>query len=185
MKSRRPGVRGWSLAALMLVASPAAAHDLKGDVQRVGDVLEVRAFYPRASPAADAAVEVRDSAGGLVASGRTDGRGRWTFASPGPGKYQIVIDAGDGHRKEMTLTVADGSAFSPAAIDSITAPAGTGALAGKGTRTGTANRTGWSIHVDNRDDPDDAGRFPWLKAALGVAAIAGLALGLWLSRRKA
>jgi hypothetical protein len=51
------------------------------------------------TPAEEASVVVTTIDGKPVANGKTDERGLWSFARPGPGRYLIVVDAGSGHRR--------------------------------------------------------------------------------------
>jgi nickel transport protein len=96
------------LAALLLVlaaAGPAHAHALGASATLRGDRVEIEAYYSDDTPAREARVSVHDSADKVIAEGRTDDRGRWTFAAPPPGRYTVIVDAGAGHRKSVSVTI--------------------------------------------------------------------------------
>jgi hypothetical protein len=149
-----------SLAALMLTAGSAHAHKLNAVGTLKGNTVVIEAFFSDNTPARDAKVTVRDPRGGELASGRTDDAGRWTFPAPPPGKYEVTCDAGEGHRKPVIITIP-----SPAALKPITPPPEEIVITGGPTR-------------------EELTRFPWLRLLLGVAAIGGLAVLLWLATRR-
>ena len=104
------------LVLLVLVLRPeqARAHALGADCRpsKDGKFLEVEAYFDDDTPAAHAAVNVYDSDSELVMQGKTDGKGRWRAPLPAPGRYQVVVDSGDGHRVTKSITLG-GSALSP------------------------------------------------------------------------
>src|SRR5262245_59248405 len=108
MSPRNPMHRiHWILAVawLAFAAGPASAHALGAECRVVGARVEVAAFYDDNTPAGNARVAVRDASRGLVAEGRTDARGRWSFDRPAAGRYEITVDAGGGHRTTVKVTV--------------------------------------------------------------------------------
>lgn len=96
-----------TIAFILMLTGPAvaSAHGLAAEVKRLGDRVEVVAFFDDDTPAAGATVTVK-SADATIAEGKTDAEGRWAFAVPSPGEYKVVVDAGDGHRARRTLVVA-------------------------------------------------------------------------------
>jgi nickel transport protein len=88
------------LAALSCLAltSRASAHDLGATYTIRDGRVEIEAYFDDDTPAAAARVAVTDSAGKLVAEGKTDRAGRWSFPVPADENYRIVVDHGDGHR---------------------------------------------------------------------------------------
>src|SRR5205823_875089 len=120
----------------------------------------VEAFFSDNTPARDAAVTVRDPAGAEIAAGRTDDTGEWSFPRPPAGKFTVTVDAGAGHRKQEAITVPTDTALhthSPPPPEVII----------------TAGPT-----------RDELTRFPWLRVALGLAAIAVLAGVLVVALRR-
>jgi nickel transport protein len=133
--------------ALLAATAPAHAHALGVSAAVRGKAVEVEAYYSDDTPARDAHVTVHDRAGELWTQGRTDELGKWTFPLPRPGPYEIVVDAGAGHRVTKSIVV-------PAVLP----PGPTGPVADGPSR---AEFTG----------------FPWLRLAAGLAIIAALAAG--------
>jgi nickel transport protein len=94
-----------TIAVALLCLSHAAAHALLADVRAGKDRVTVEAFFDDDTPAAQALVKVFDSGKKIVAEGKTDTKGVWTFPLPPPGEYQLVVDAGAGHRATKKLVV--------------------------------------------------------------------------------
>jgi nickel transport protein len=95
------------LALLLLTLLPATAfaHALRVVCVLRGDKVKVESFYTDETLAAKAKVQVVNAAEKIVVSGETDERGRWTFDTPMPGKYEVRVDAGAGHRARRTINV--------------------------------------------------------------------------------
>jgi hypothetical protein len=110
-----------ALASLFfLVASRASAHALNVSVEpgAPGAKVTVVAYFDDDTPAQEAKVVVKDSGGAFLEHGVTDERGMWTFTRPQPGRYQIFVDAGTGHRKDAPLNIP----VDPSAAVAIDAP---------------------------------------------------------------
>ena len=139
----------------------AEAHKLGADCKVNGNRVELEAYYPDDIPARDAQVRVEDSNHQLLAEGRTDTEGRWSFARPGAGTYRVIVDAGAGHRKEVKITL----------------------TANADTPSGTARS-----NAEPETASDGPGRaaftaYPWLRLGIGVAILAALGGGFWIARR--
>jgi nickel transport protein len=80
------------------------AHDLKAAVHAEADPVRVEAGYDDDTPAEEARVTVTAADGTVVASGRTDERGTWSFPRPGPGRYTVAVESA-GHRDAVGLTI--------------------------------------------------------------------------------
>src|SRR5438552_522160 len=102
---RSPPTGLLAVAALLAAAAPLRAHALHAECKLHGNEVRVEAFYSDNSAARDAKITVRDAAGTAVAAGRTDAKGVWTFARPPAGTYEVVADAGAGHRCPLTMTI--------------------------------------------------------------------------------
>jgi nickel transport protein len=102
----------------LLPASPAMAHGLNVSVEpdTPGALVTVAAYFEDNTPAQQAKVFVTEVDSTPVVHGTTDDRGRWAFARPAPGRYRILVDAGNGHRVHADLTIATDPALS-AGID--------------------------------------------------------------------
>ncbi len=141
------------LAAVFGAVPRAAAHALGADCRVQAGRVELEAYYDDDTPAREAKVRVHDDGGQVVADGRTDAEGRWSFARPAPGHYRVVVNAGAGHRKELGVTIPGPAETAPAV-----------AVSAEPTRA-------------------EFTRFPWLKLGIGLAVIGGVAAAFLLSRR--
>jgi len=99
-----------ALLALLALPAFAQAHGVGVEAKLAGGVVRIEAFFDDDTPAADAAVTVRDAADAVVAAGRTDAAGVWAFPAPAGGKYTVRVDAGDGHATTTVVTVPPGAA---------------------------------------------------------------------------
>jgi nickel transport protein len=148
---------------VLLLAVPlrTEAHALGADCKVNGARVELEAYYDDDTPARDARVRVADGEGQQVAEGRTDAAGRWSFDRPRAGTYRVIVDAGAGHRKELTITLAAEN----------TSPSPSGHTTTQAVVTG--------------DGPTRAAftAFPWLQLGIGVAILGALGGGFWLARR--
>jgi hypothetical protein len=134
----------------------AEAHALGAECRIRDNHVELEAYFSDDTPARHAKVEVQDSTGRVIARGETDDVGRWTFALPAAGEYQVAVDAGMGHRKTLALWVAsNGSPQEQASLPASTEP---------GRKEFT--------------------RVPWLRIAYGFAIIGILAVAIHLWQRR-
>jgi hypothetical protein len=134
----------------------ADAHALGAECRIRDNHVEFEAYYSDDTPARHAKVEVQDSAGKVIAAGETDDVGRWTFALPPAGEYQVAVDAGMGHRKTLALQVpSNGSPQEQASLPASEEP---------GRKEFT--------------------RVPWLRITYGFAIIGILAIALHLWQRR-
>lgn len=141
------------VVCLCVLAGSAHAHHLGVECKLRDGQVEVEAFYDDDTTAKNAQIEALDSDKKVIASGRTDAQGRWAFPAPGPGTYQIVVDAGAGHRTTVRMVIPGGKPTAPEAARTVSEA---------GTR-------------------EEFTTFPWLGAGLGLGIIAGLSLLLWLA----
>src|SRR5262245_52630816 len=154
-----PATRGQTLVALaaalvlsLVTGGRAAAHALGAECKLAGDRVHVEAFFDDDTPAPDARVRVADGQKSLVAEGHTNAQGRWSFARPAPGTYEVVVEAAGGHRARVPITVpADPSANGPSEPQRETTP----------------------TTISEGPTRQEFTRFPWPKVALGLAAIGG------------
>jgi hypothetical protein len=113
--------------------------------------VEVEVFYDDDTPAINAKVQVLDANEKVTLSGTTDTQGRWTFATPAAGKYEVRADAGAGHRAKTSLAV-------PVVAES---PA--------------------PVAISDGPTREEFTRFPWLKVAIGVAVLGGIAVAFMIA----
>ena len=93
------------MLVLLLGANPAAAHALGAECRLRDNKVEVEAFFDDDTPAQDAKVTVTDAQKQVIAQGRTDEQGRWSFPAPPPGDYLVLVEAGAGHSAKVKMTV--------------------------------------------------------------------------------
>ena len=136
---------------LGIVPVAAHAHALGVSCMLRGDKVEVEVFYDDDTPAINAKVEVLDANEKVTLSGMTDTQGRWTFAVPAAGQYQVRADAGAGHRAKTSFTV-------PATVETL-AP----------------------VVISDGPTREEITRFPWLKVAIGVAVLGGIAVAFMIA----
>jgi len=152
-----------ALATALLLSPHANAHALGADCRIRDGRVVLEAYFSDDTPARHAKVEVKDASGNVIADGKTDDEGRWSFALPTSGSYQVAVDAGMGHRTTVALSVSQEQL------------AAGGAEKSEGVRVGTG------------PDRERFTRIPWLRVGLGLGVIGALTVGLhlWLRRPKA
>jgi nickel transport protein len=132
--------RNLLLAAILLLggfgATPALAHRLNVVAPVQGESIAGEAYYADGSPARNAKVTVLDPAGQSLGETTTDSGGRFVFPLRYRCDLRVVVDAGEGHTKTVTVSAKEipatlpvwGGAALPSAGDSPAAPtAGTSA----------------------------------------------------------
>lgn len=90
---------------VLLPVAAARAHDLGAEARLVAGHVLIEAYFDDDTPARDAKVTVTNADKQQIADGRTDSAGRWSFPAPGPGRYTATIDAGDGHKTIVAVTI--------------------------------------------------------------------------------
>jgi hypothetical protein len=108
------------LASLLVMLTPviAFAHAVGLQAKLVDGTVKVEGYFDDDTPTADAKVTVTAESGAVVAEGKTDGRGIWSFPCPAAGKYRIKLDAGDGHSASTTLVIAVTTPTEPEVVSS-------------------------------------------------------------------
>jgi len=147
--SRWPVIAFFPVLVLIAVPTDAFAHALGVACTLRGDKVEVEVFYDDDTPAQKAKVQVLNANAEVVADGVTDEQGRWTFATPAAGKYEVRADAGAGHRAKKSMTV---PGVPPSSV-----PKSDPAIISEGPTR--AEFTG----------------FPWLQVLIGVGVLGGVA----------
>ena len=147
------------LGVLLGCVGSVRAHGIGAECRLRGDKVEVEAYFDDDSPAANARVTVWDGSKQEIAAGRTDAKGHWSFPTPAAGTYEVVIDAGAGHRATRKLKV-------PTEGEPKDAPASPLDPSGKES----------APLLTDGPTREEFTRFPWEKIALGLAlvALAGL-----------
>ena len=153
--------RSWFSALFFLGLLPLSvcAHAPDFDWKQVGEKIEVEAFFDDGTPIREAKVQILDDKRNILVSGVTDARGRCKLTAPDPGRYQLFLDAGAGHRKERAITIVGTLPVSP--VD------------------------GGPSSDPPAQSPrrDDLIRFPWERVLVGLGIIALVGGAWWWSRR--
>lgn len=161
----------WFSALVVLLApAVATAHGVGVEAKLKGDTVRVEGYFDDDTPAADAKVVVADADGKVVAEGKADKKGAWSFPVPPAGKYTVTLDAGEGHLAKTTVTIP------PRPVPPTTGAGETGPAAPPAEPE--------VIVSDGLTRAETTGvRRLWM-AALGVGVIALLTVGVWLLARR-
>ena len=105
----RPNVLRFSIGimACLLLAAPASAHKLMVDCRLKDDRVRVEVFYDDDTPAQQAKVIVENENKEVIAEGKTDERGLWSYPVPAPGKYIIRAESVGHNAREVLVVPAD------------------------------------------------------------------------------
>jgi nickel transport protein len=85
-------------------ALPAQAHGMRLVAWVEGDRVCSESSFGKTTKVRDGMAVARDTAGALLAEGKTDEAGVWCFPSPVPQDVVIAVNAGQGHRAEFLLS---------------------------------------------------------------------------------
>jgi len=135
-----------AIAWFALSVSNISAHGVGVECKARDAKVWVTVFFDDDTDAVDAIVVVLDGER-EIAKGKTNSMGIWTFPTPKPGKYQVIVDAGMGHKTKTTVTI------SPKAE------------APKTDAPKTAEQ------VNDGPSREDATRFPWTRIGIGLAVV--------------
>ncbi len=96
-----------ALLLCMLAASPALAHKLKVFATAIGDTVEGRVYFVGGGPGIGVPVELRNSGGEVVATGRSEAPdGSFSLTLPYRDDFTVFADAQDGHVGSFALRAA-------------------------------------------------------------------------------
>ena len=144
----------FALACITLTGSGAWAHGLGVECKVHAGKVWITAYYDDDTDAIDAQVLVL-AGEREIAKGKTNHQGICTFAVPEPGKYQVIVDAGAGHKTKTSLTIQPESkeAKGPDVVSSDPSRA-------------------------------EATRYPWLRIGLGLGIVSLVAAAFFLVRQR-
>lgn len=143
-----------ALAAILVAPRCASAHALRVDCYLRAESVIVEAYFDDDTPADKAKVRIFDAGGNEIARGQTDADGKWSTHRLSPGRYRVEVDAGGGHFAKQSMEV-------PANGNVATAP----------------------IRITEGPSRPEAARMFWPKLMVGLGAIAGFAIALWIAAR--
>jgi hypothetical protein len=87
----------WTAIVLVALSGPMGnvrADDLEGSLTMAGNVVVVRVFNEKGIPATDIPLRLRDSDKKIVAVGRTDAAGAWSYPLDRGGKFEVEVICG-------------------------------------------------------------------------------------------
>ena len=91
----------------VMFASPAAAHLVHVDAHVHGHTIHATAYYHGDTPVRNAKVTAYDPAGETLAETTTDEDGKFSLEARYRCDHRLVVDTGDGHGTEYTVTAAE------------------------------------------------------------------------------
>lgn len=125
---RKPWRLPVALLLCVLTASPALAHKLKVFATAIGDAVEGRVYFVGGGPGIGVPVELKNSSGEVVASGRTAAPdGSFSLTLPYRDDFTVFADAQDGHVGSFALGAARLAEALPERSDGGVATPGVGA----------------------------------------------------------
>lgn len=170
---------------------PGWAHDLGVECKLREGKVQVYVYYDDDTDAVEAVVQVLE--GEMeIAMGKTDAKGMWSFPVPPPGKYQVMIRGGGGHRTKANMTI-PAAGLSEIKVEK-TLPSkephthdlpgdkksGKEALPKKKESADTEG-----TKISDGRSRESATRYPWLKVGMGLGIIGLVALAFLFSRGRA
>jgi hypothetical protein len=165
-----------ALLALVFSSNPAMAHRLGADCTIRGKDVQVEAFFSDNTSAKGARVSVLDSNKNSVVEGRTDDKGAWSFPAPEPGIYHVIVEAGNGHRADITIDV-------PQTIQRAKSLPSTAEGACDCYNDAVSGDTAQPVRISEGPSRDELTRIPWMRMFFGLILIAGIA-SAYLTIRK-
>ena len=139
-------------------------HALHAECKVQGEQLIVEAFYSTNEPAQEAKVEILDAHNALLATGMTDDKGIFRTKRPTAGKYTVRIDAGAGHRCEVTADI----------------PATGDGKVSLDKSNGTKESTEQAQVVSTGPTRAEVTQFPWMRVGLGLFIIVIVCTVMWI-----
>ena len=157
-----------------LLPAKVSAHAVGVDCTLRLGKLEIEVFYDDDSPAQKAKVQLVNAREEIVASAVTDERGRCVLRKPIPGKYEVRVDAGAGHRAKKKIDVPASTLYE----------AGIGVALDVSLHAADAPPSAEEIKTIDSPTRAEFTRWPWEKALIGFVLIAGLSGAFLLGSRK-
>ena len=100
-----PGLVMW--AALLLTPFTAHGHGASVWAERTDGTVVVEVFYSDARPAVAGVVKITTGDGALVAEGKTDADGRFSFKSDNRAALDVHVQLPDGHGGRAQIRAVD------------------------------------------------------------------------------
>ncbi len=115
--------------ASLFPATPAFAHRLNVIATVEGKTITGEAVYVSGNPVRNATVTVLDPAGRTIGQTTTDQQGRFSMAIRFRSDHRVVVDAGEGHTKSVTVRADQMPGNLPAPDAAAASPEGKSGLA--------------------------------------------------------
>jgi len=94
-----------AVVAFLMLPVVASAHGLDMVLKVADGTVTVTLIYADDEPCDGAVIKVTSAAGEVVAEGKSDAKGVWTFPAPQPGDYTVRAKTEDGHGAKQPLTI--------------------------------------------------------------------------------
>jgi nickel transport protein len=108
---------------LFFAGTPAQAHRLDAQAFVLSDQrVQIESWFSSGDPARGAKVRVLRADRSLLVEGQLDEKGIFIFTPPSPDRLTVVISAGIGHRKELTIAAEDLARARSSGTDDPNAP---------------------------------------------------------------
>ncbi len=91
------------MTLMLLVAAPALAHKVNIFAYAEDGKVYCESYFPDGKKVQNGTVEVRNSKGEILLTGKTDTQGNFSFKAPPPQDLTIVLIATMGHRNTFLL----------------------------------------------------------------------------------
>jgi hypothetical protein len=89
---------------LLLVVGSARAHRLDAEYTILPEKrIRIECWFERGGPPKAANVRVERSDGAVLVEGKADSKGEFVFTCEEPQALKVIVDAGDGHRVELSI----------------------------------------------------------------------------------
>lgn len=145
----------FAILAPLTAPGTAWAHALGAECKLRDGKVHVEAFFEDDTPAQEARVRVLGEDGLELLQTKTDAQGRCSFIAPTPGRYQLVVDDGAGHRVELRMTIPQSTVVTT------------------------------SEPVTQGPGREEFTRFPWMRVIAGLSVILAVAVAFLISRHMA
>jgi len=100
---KRGAIAALLLAFTLLWAMPALAHKVNVFAYAEDGKVYCESYFPDGRPVEGGTIEVRNSAGTVLVSGKTDKEGKFVFTQPVAQDLTIIINASMGHKNSFLL----------------------------------------------------------------------------------
>lgn len=94
-----------AVLAFLMFQAVVSAHGLDMTLKVADRTVTVTLVFDDDTPCDGAVIKVLSAGGEVVAEGKSDANGVWTFPAPKPGDYTVRAKTEDGHAAKQPLTI--------------------------------------------------------------------------------